>query len=300
MRVMKSLLSILTVILLVCGCQRSAPNATVATTGDNTTLPPSTAETTTPSVKSKILAKGKEYSIEEIQQGILKAFNTEFYYASDDDVHLNRNLILNKALEYDLVFVDDGVQSYVILIVNNLEHPLSTEEKPLYSFGVAFSKQGMAEKFHSFGKQPRDALTFMTEERGGVYLGNYSLHISEITKPQHEQMSDEWKWLAEAAIRRYMDKNDFYGEKDKNLQPGKYHIHIKGFAVGDTDTTVVFEHEDGDVYQGFYYFVHDISKDTPADLNHVELVSELNANYAEWIEKVRENATLSMEYSVQE
>lgn len=296
----RTLLIILIIALLMSGCMGKTPNTTVASTGDNTTTMPSTAETAPLSGEVKITAKGRTYSIEEIQQGILKTFHTEFYYASNDDLHLNRNLILNKALEYDLVFVDDLFQSYVLLIINNLEHPLSTEEKPLFVFGIAFSEQGMEEKFYTFGTTTRDTLTHMTEERNKMYLGRYFLHISEIVKPQHEQMSEEWKQRAETAIQRYMDKNDFYSKTEKNLEPGKYHVYIKGFSKGDVDTIIVFEHENGNIYQGFYYFVHDISADTPADLNHVELVSEPDGDYAQWLDKLKENAALSMEYSVQE
>jgi len=285
-------LLLLVLLMLLTGCRGNVPSGTVASTGDT--------PTTTQSAQIKITAKGREYSVEEIQEGILKAFNTEFYYAGNGHVHLNRNLILNKTLNYDLVFVDHEFLPYVLLIVNNLEHPLSTEEEPLYSFGIAFSEQGMEEKFYTIGTVTRTELTYMTEVRGETYLGSYSLHITEIVKPQHEQMSEEWKQRAEAAIRRYMDKNDFSSEKEKNLEPGKYHVYIKGFSKGDVDSVIVFEHENGNVYEGGYYFVHDISETLPADLNHVELVEDpSDSYYKKWLDKVRENAALHMEYWVQ-
>jgi len=272
---------------------------TLASTTNTPATTPSIAETIPQSVQIKITAKGKEYSIEDIQRGILKAFHTEFYYASDDNLHLNRKLILSKTLTYDLVFVDDQFLPYVLLIVNNLEHPLSTEEKPLYSFGIAFSEQGMEEKFYTYGTTSSNTLAYMTEDRDEVYLGSYSLHINEIAKPQHEQMSNEWKKQAEAAIQRYMEKNDFYSEKEKNLEPGKYSVYIKGFSKGDIDSIIVFEHENGNIYQGFYYFVHSISTELPADLNHVEFVANSSGSYKEWVDKVRESPALHMEYWVQ-
>lgn len=297
---MKALIIILMIALFMCGCQRNEPSETVASTGDNDTTTLSTAETNPSSAQIEITAKGKDYSIEEIRQGILKAFHTEFYYAGDTSLHLNSQLILNKTLTYDLVFVDDPWVPYVLLIVSNLEHPLSTEEKPFYSFGISFSEQGMEEKFYTFGTATQEELAFMTEERGCAYLGNYSLHISEIIKPQHEQMSNEWKQMAQTAIQRYMDENDFYPEEEKNLEPGKYHVYIQGFSKGDTDTIIIFEHENGNVYEGYYYFVHDISEELPADLNHVGLVTDPSAGYGLWLDKVREGAALHIEYLVRE
>ena len=287
------------VALLISGCHRNTSHATLTSTVNTSATTPVTAETIPQSVQIKVTAKGREYAIEEIRQGILKAFHTEFYYAGNDALHLNRNLILNKALTYDLVFVEDQFLPYVLLIVNNLDHPLSTEEEPLYSFGIAFSEQGMEEKFYTYGTAASNTLAYMTEDRDEVYLGSYSLRVSEIAKPQHEQMSEEWKQRAEAAIQLYMDKNDFYSEKEKNLEPGKYQVYIKGFSKGDVDSIIIFEHENGNVYQGFYYFVHGISEAQPADLNHVELVADPSDSYDQWLEKVREGAALHMEYWVQ-
>ena len=45
--------------------------------------------------------------------------------------------------------------------------------------------------------------------------------------------------------------------------------------------------------------MHDISQDSVADLNHVALVSEPDEAYMQRLAKVRENAALIMEYSVQ-
>lgn len=296
---MKTLIIILMVALLASGCQNKMTNETIVFTEDNLATTPSAAETDPPAAQIKITAKGREYAIEEIQQGILKAFQTELYYAGNDGLHLNRDLILGKTLIYDLVFVDDQYLPYVLMIVNNLEHPLSTAEEPLYRFGIAFSEQGMEEKFYTFGTASEKELNYMTKSRGEVYLGSYSLHISEIIKPQHELMSEEWKRQAETAIQQYMDKNDFYSEKEKNLAPGKYHVYIKGFSKGDVDTVIIFEHENGNVYQGDYYFVHDISAESSANLNHVELIEDPSESYAQWLDKVRESAAINMEYYVQ-
>lgn len=297
---MKELMIILIVALLVSGCQSKVPNGANVSTRDNLITVPSITETIPQSTQIKITAKGREYAIEEIQQGILKAFQTELYYAGNDGLHLNRDLILGKTLIYDLVFVDDQYLPYVLMIVNNLEHPLSTAEEPLYRFGIAFSEQGMEEKFYTFGTASEKELNYMTKSRGEVYLGSYSLHISEIIKPQHELMSEEWKRQAETAIQQYMDKNDFYSEKEKNLAPGKYHVYIKGFSKGDVDTVIIFEHENGSIYQGHYYFVHDIAEKLSADLNHVELIADPSESYDQWLDKVRESAALHIEYLVRD
>ena len=187
----------------------------------------------------------------------------------------------------------------MLLCVNNMEHPLSTEEEPKIMFGVAFSDYGMAEEFCTFGATSEEEFENIVDSRGTVYLGKHTMCIGEISKPEHEQMSAEWVQAAKSAIRLYMDKNDFHYEAEKNLAPGNYRVYVKGFSKGDTDSRIIFEHENGSLYEGLYYFVHDISQDSVADLNHVALVSEPDEAYMQRLAKVRENAALIMEYSVQ-
>lgn len=281
-------LTILIALLLVCsfvGCK--AAEMPKETQPQGTQAP---TESIPPSVQEKITVKGRAYSVEEIRQGILRAFHTEFYYAPNDTPHLNRDIILNKTLNYDLVFVDDSLP-HILLIVNNLEHPLSTEEKPLYCFGVAFSERGMEEKFYIFGTAGADTLAYMTELCEEVYLGSYSLCISEIEKPRHEQMSEEWKQRAKTVLQQYMDTNKFSSETEKNLESGRYHVYIKGFAQSDTDTSVIFEHENGTVYESHYHFVHDATGGpSPASIENIS---------PDCLEKIKLNAAFEMVYEVE-
>ena len=79
------------------------------------------------------------------------------------------------------------------------------------------------------------------------------------------------------------------------MSPGKYNVYIQGFSESDDDTDIYFENEDGDIYRGLYYFIHNVSKHTeswPADLNHVERLEDAGT-FA--FEKVRANAVLSFE-----
>ena len=198
------------------------------------------------------------------------------------------------------MFVRDYNSSYAVLLFNNLEHPLSTKEEPKYCmFGIAFTKYGIESTFYAYGARDPDDFAYYTEECNAEYLGRYSMCITEITKPQHEQMSDEWKQLAEDAIKQYIAEEDVVGNKHYPLEPGKYCVYIKGFSEADQDTTIYFEHEQGKIYEGFYYFVHNISKDRPADLNHVRPYFEPSERDETMLKKIRENAALVIECQVE-
>ena len=188
----------------------------------------------------------------------------------------------------------------VYIVTTNVEHPISTEQEfELCGFAIQLTEYGLQSYFYmQFPIAPQenylDALPV-----GTVYLGHHSMKMSQITQPVHQKMSDRWKQHAETAIRLYMDKNNFYVVEDnKNLQTGKYNIYIQGFSESDVDSTIVFEHENGSIYVGQYYFVHSISGENPADLNHVELVEDTNADFIEYLHRLKRNAALCMQYSV--
>lgn len=255
----------------------------------NSSTPNSTPDT--------IAVYGRNVSVEEINQGIQAAFNTVLYYYGDGQFYP----FLNKTIEYELFF-DPNTQyrffPQVYMIVLNAENPLSTDQTPrLYKFSISVTENGLQSYFHEQSHVTKQDTTAYLED-GASYLGRHSMCISEVVPPTHEKMSDAWKQSVGAALRLYMDKNNFYSEPGKNLPAGKYRVHVQGFSECDTDSTIIFEHENGTIYTGIYLFVHDITEGKPADLNHVELVENAEPDYMEYLNKIRLNAAFSMEYAV--
>lgn len=244
-----------------------------------------------------VKADEKTISVEDINIGIKAVFNNVLYYNPNGRF----NQFLGETIEYDLFFMqstDAVLLPRVYIIITNMEHPLSNEQSPkLYKFGISITKHGLQSDFYeqSFAHAQGDWKSNVPE--GASYLGHYAMCISEVTPPTYEVMTDQWKQRAAAAIRLYMDKNDFYSEKDKNLEAGKYEIYIQGFSESDVHSTIVFEHENGQIYLGQYYFVHSISNEIPADLNHVELVENADADFMEYLSRLKLNAAMCMEYS---
>ena len=96
-----------------------------------------------------------------------------------------------------------------------------------------------------------------------------------------------------------MDNNNFSAIKDKNLRPGNYHVYVQGFDPADVDSIIAFEHEDGTIYFGHFYFVHNSVPNRPADLNHVSIPEySTQEDSAKILEKIRSCAAISMEYAV--
>ena len=239
----------------------------------------------------------RTFSVTEIAHGVESAFHTELYYYSNGQL----SFVLRKPIEYELYFSPNSVTSLpqVSVIITNAEHPLSSTESPkLYKFGVKITHHGLQSYFceQSFVDPRKSREAFLPE--GTQHLGNFSMYINEIAPPTHEKMSDNWKQSAEFAIRLYMDNNNFCTDVDENLKPGKYHVYIQGFSESDQDSTIVFVHENGQIYQGQYYFVHSISEGTPADLNHVELLENIDYEFTDYLNKLRLHAALHMEYFV--
>ena len=250
------------------------------------------------SVTDSVKVNGRSISIEEINSGIKAVFCKDLYYYPDGSM----KPFFNNTVEYELFFAPSNRSlPKIYMIVTNMEHPSSTEQSPkLYRFGISITEYGLQSDFYEQGAVPspqEDWLVSLPE--GTIYLGHHTMCISEIVPPEYETMSDQWKQRAENAIRLYMDNNDFYGENSKNLQAGKYNVYIKGFSVCDVDSVVVFEHEGGQVYRGWYYFVHEIAEGSPADLNHVELIENIDTDTIEYLDKLRMNAALHMEYTVE-
>lgn len=238
-------------------------------------------------------------TIEEINDGIKTAFNQRLYY----NKAWGNGQFLNKILTYELFFtpnIQAAAQPQIYMVITNVTHHLSTVQEPLlYTFGINITEHGLQSEFCLEGHVPETEGHTNWLKEGASYLGSHSIIIDEIVEPKHEVMSDQWKLRAEAAILLYMDGNNFYAEKSKNLQPGKYSVYIQGFSESDVDSIIVFEHEDGRVYMGKYYFVHSITAGQPADLNHVALVENIDTDFMAYLSKIRLNAALIIEATVQ-
>ena len=235
-------------------------------------------------------------SVENINNEIMQVFNNALYYQPDGLFSQFRDT----PVEYELYFVPDSdVVSLpkIYLIVTNKEHPLSdSQSSKRYKFGISLTENGLQSDFceQSYVNVQSNWSTSVPEE--AIYLGHYTMQINKIVQPIYEEMSDSWKRNAETAIRFYMDKNDFYSKKDKNLQPGKYKVYVRGFYESDADSVIVFEHENGSVYLGQYYFVHHIPDGIPANLNHVELVKNADSEFEEYLRRLKLTTVLHMEY----
>lgn len=300
------LLSIFLVLqLMLSGCQNTHGAEETGNTNMYESHKPSGTQN---SPNISITVGERTYSLNELNEEIEETFNTKLYYHGSCAESLyftsNASLILGKPVEYDLYYASGNIASVdnnpiIYLVITNLEHPLSTEEVPLqYVFGIKVTEQGMQSDFYMQGHIPK-------EENGGYYketykyLGNSSMCITEIVPPSHEVMSDEWKESVKASLRIYMDKNDFSSIKENNLPLGNYCVYIEGFSAADVDSKVIFEHEDGRIYRGEYYFVHHPDGKTAADLNKVELAEYLQESECrDYMKKLRQNAAFSMEYSV--
>ena len=260
-----------------------------------------------------VTINGENISVDHLKDGIKNTFNNILYYHGDNETSPfiigNKKLMINKEIEYELYFVPakeadavlDSDLPMVYFILTDFYYPASTEEEPLlYDFAIPINNFELSSDFYYMGGiKEGEKDDFFTKD--SIYLGKHSLRIDEITVPEHEKMSEEWKNKAKEAIGLYMQENDFYSTKEENLLPGKYHVYIQGFSKSDEDSIIIFENENGCVYRGFYYFVHDVYYEGPADLNKVEIVEDEYSQgkaFQTYLSKVKANAALEMEYEV--
>lgn len=278
----KSMLILLCLLCVLAGCSAAEPAPTVE------------------SVPLQYIdVNDKRVAIEDINAGIKAAFNNGLFY----DPNGSLSVFLDTEVEYELYFTPrtEALLPRVYMIVTNMQYPLSNEELPqLYRFGFLVTENGLPSDFYEQGHVSSQLDYHKCVPEGSTLLGHYTMHISQITKPVYAAVTEQWKARAEAAVRLYMDNNKFYSEQEKNLQPGNYKIYIQGFCESDWDSTIIFEHENGQIYLGQYYFVQDIISAHPADLNHVELVEDVTADFIEYIQKIKQNAVLYMEHSITE
>ena len=263
-----------------------------------------------------ILVNGRLFSVDEINAGIKDTFNCVLYLHGENStsnwIDSNRNIILNKDVEYELFLIVDPEakgrshtnQSLLILVIKNFFHPFTPDGKPrVYVMGIRINEWGVQSTFHTYwGSILEEALEYYKEN--GLYLGSYIMRIDEIVKPNFEIMDSEWEDCVERELRLYMDENPKTFKDGGNvmvgtLDSGKYTVYVERFFESDIDSYIIFEHENGDIYRGFYYFIHDCSGIISADLNKVRLVEEQDSDYfRDYMEKVRSDPAISFEYTV--
>lgn len=283
---MKKIIVLLTItIMCFTGCQSN----TLAQPDDTGTYP------------EFVMIGDTAFSISQLNAGIQDAFHNTIYYHS----RWADGRFTNCLLEYELYFSrnkDPNSPHLVVLLITNVDHPLSRAEEPLqYLFGINITELGMQSDFHiqmhiPAGSNVKDHYYygFYISE---TYLGSYSMEINCNEKPIHEEVSEQWKDSAEAAIRLYMEGNDFYSAADGILPQGKYRVYIQGFFPADESADIVFQHEDGRLFIGRYLFVHDINPEERADLNHVAPVADV-AYYEDYMNKLQATAVLTMDYEI--
>lgn len=250
-------------------------------------------------VEKYVMVNGSRISVNQIHQDIQRIFNNLLHYSLEDlesdYFECNPSLILGKTLVYDLYFFSDT--NRICVVFTNINHPYSTAEQQYfyviktYVTTVGLRNIPMIDKI-KVEETKRSAYT-------NAFLETHSMCLAEIVRPQYEIMSEEWKTITEENIRIYMDNNNFHYIKDENLRPGNYHVYVQGFDPADVDSKIAFEHEDGTIYFGIFYFIHHPVPNRPADLNHVSIPEySTQEDSAKILEKIRSCAAISMEYVV--
>lgn len=255
-----------------------------------------------PATSTPCVTVGKsEFTEAELCRQIENTVNAVLYYYGDGET---AESLLNRTLSYVLYYLPGEMPyNYVFppkvrIVIENVPHPRSTaSETYFYDFQIEATEKGLASDFCASFVSSQDEINRIGEN-GEILIGHYSMCLSTVSKPSNEIMSREWADAAEKALRSYMDRNDFYAEKEDNLPSGKYHVYIRGFTAADRDSRVYFEHEDGRVYEGNYCFVHEVSAERQADLNHVTPASYEEAGFSQSFERVKESAALMMEYTI--
>jgi len=262
-----------------------------------------------PSYENPFVINGRVFSIDEINAGIKDTFNNQLYLYGY--VGGLRKSDIPYDIEYELYFDPEhygydekhpfAYPKTAYLVVTNMLHPLPTEEiPPLYVYGINVTEWGLRSDFfyrNTYVTIEKPLFFFSSEL---VCLGNYTMRIDEIVKPQYETMDATWIENTKSEIRKYMDEDVFSKYNiEKDLEPGSYHVYVQKFFKSDVDSTIIFEHENGNIYTGWYNYVHGNTGNYPANLNHVELVENPNEeSFKSYLEKVREDPTLSIKYAV--
>ncbi len=124
------------------------------------------------------------------------------------------------------------------------------------------------------------------------------LYMNEIIKPEYETMDSQWQENVKKEVKMYMDmvaEGEYL--QDEPFKPGLYTIYVKKFFESDEWSRIFFEHENGMVYEGFYYFVHWVTGNLYANLNHVEPVCEPDdPGYVSMLNKISSDPAVMFQY----
>lgn len=257
-----------------------------------------------------IYVDDRGYTVEDINAGIKNAFNEQLYYHGEYDsdyILTNKDIIQGKNVEYDLYLCKSAeyTSPYATIYIRNIEHYQSTPENPLfYSMSIFLTKYGMPSDFNSCGPIKKDAVCDESD-----YLGKYSMRIDEIIRPNYEEIGEALEKNVKSAVQLYMDRNDFMGEEktfsegpevQTSFKTGAYNVYVKKFSEADTDSTVIFEHEDGSIYEAKYCFVHDAIETKEANLRYIFYYSAINETdgHKSFVDKVKKDPVLCFKYVV--
>jgi hypothetical protein len=284
------------------GCQQAGcatQGASVPTGGEGRTA------------SDTVVVGDRVFTIDEINAGIKETFNNRLYLTGYAGLCSTEDL-LYKDIEYELYFKpDDGsnrnTKYYwldapaIYLAITNIQHPRLTEagSTQFYMLGIHIDEKGLQSGFNFATSGPKQGEGFFSN-CAVVYLGSYTMRIDGLERPQYEAMDAEWVERTEDAIRLYMDYDYSNPNIKKLLGPGSYQVYVKGFFKGDTNSTIIFVHEDGPMYIGSYRYVREGSGDRPANLHKVSPVEDPgNERFQAYLEKVRLDAVISMEYTIE-
>lgn len=263
-------------------------------------------------IPTSIMVWEREFSVDEINAGIKNLINNVLYYYGDhedsDYMMYNKNLVLNQKIEYDLFYIPntgDGENDKIwggeiLFVMPGIEHPLSQpDDVQIYGMSTRITEEGISSAYLAANRISTDRYKSLFDNEEYIYLGRHSLYMEEIVPPVYEEKSEEWKRNVETGIQLYMDQNEIYG--GESFKPGKYKVYVMNFTKADCDSWILFEHEDGDIYYGIYYYVNIDWPNSPANLNHVELKDEDRVEYSKsYYEKLKEHAAICVEYEVKE
>ena len=150
--------------------------------------------------------------------------------------------------------------------------------------------------------QSDEALEYFNNE-DRIYLGSYSMRIDEITRPNFQEMNREWRENAEKEIQMFMEThNGMHLDETRTgfLEPGNYHVYIENFFKSDDNSRIVFLHENGNVYQSFFHFIHYLTGDKIASVMNTPLIGNINESLPLrlYVEKLQSDFAVNIEYQV--
>ncbi|MBE6563037.1 MAG: hypothetical protein E7660_04810 [Ruminococcaceae bacterium] len=266
--------SIITIIcciclLLICGCT-SEINFTKEF--DSELIEAASVET--------IEIEGNAYTPKKINEMLLSSINTEIYYFRNDSesefAFSNSDILLKKDIEYSVYYHHkmNGTESLhlIEMIIHNIPYPQLnfTDENLYYFFGFLCTPEGLQSQIYSGYYIAENGLEKYNSEDSDdiIFLGKYRMHIDETRTPDYGEKNEAWKTNITKAIERFVEADEDI------LISGKYDVYVMNFVPADEHTQIYFINENGDIYIGTYNFVNEVSPDSPANINHLSIISE--------------------------